>query len=74
MDMKDVMGAIQYRNTSEKILNQISDDWRKELHSFVDIIESCKIASFYETELTKKLIMVSNHLHSIKLYLKITDE
>ena len=57
-----MMAAIKYSNTAEKTIRQISEDgsyWRQELDDFVDIIKDRKVASFYETALTKRLIMVS---------------
>ena len=60
MDIQDMMAAVTYSNTSLTILNQIGEEpyWRQELDSFVNIIKGCKVASFYETELTKRLIKV----------------
>ncbi|OBT38534.1 hypothetical protein VE00_11057 [Pseudogymnoascus sp. WSF 3629] len=60
MDVEDMIAAIKYRNTSEKRLGQISKDgsyWRQELDNFVDIIKNYKVASFYETALTQRLVM-----------------
>lgn len=57
-----MIAAIKYSNTADKRLRQISEDesyWRQELDNFVDIIRDCKVASFYETALTKRLIMAS---------------
>ncbi|KFY14076.1 hypothetical protein V491_06163 [Pseudogymnoascus sp. VKM F-3775] len=63
MDVEDMITAIRYKNTSEERLGQISKDGsysRQELDNFVDIIKNCKVASFYETALTRRLIMQSN--------------
>lgn len=62
MDVEDMIKAIKYGNTSERRLDQISKDqsyWRQELDSFVDVIRDFKVASFYETALTRRLIKVS---------------
>jgi protein SERAC1 len=69
MDVTDMIAAIQHHNSSETRLRQISDAesyWRQELDNFVDIIEDFKVASFYETELTKRLIMASFFLTTME--------
>ena len=74
MDVKDMIAAIKHRNTAENRLAQINEDesyWRQELDNFVDIFKSCKVASFYETALTKRLIMASLPLHTIELRLTV---
>ena len=76
MDVEDMITAIKHRNTSEKRLSQISKDesyWRHELDNFVNIIKNCKVASFYETALTRRLIRVCISLHAVALHLTITE-
>lgn len=71
-----MIAAIKYRNTSEKRLGQISKDgsyWRQELDNFVDIIKNYKVASFYETALTQRLVMVSISLSATELHLTIIE-
>ena len=68
--------AIKHRNTAEKRLAQIDEDgsyWRQELENFVNIIKTCRVASFYEMELTKRLIMASVSLLATELHLTITE-
>ena len=67
MDVEDMIAAIQYSNTSERRLRQISEEtyWRQELDNFVDIVKGCRVASFYEMELTQRLIMASVFLYAI---------
>lgn len=75
MDVQDMIAAIKYGQTSNK-LRQISDEetyWRQELESFVDIIKDCKVASFYETALTRRLIVASTSFYTTELYLTITE-
>ena len=66
MDVEDMIAAIEYSNTSERRLRQISEEtyWRQELDNFVDIIKGCRVASFYEMELTQRLIMASVFLYA----------
>ena len=68
--------AIKYRNTAENRLAKIDEDasyWRQELDNLVNIIKSYKVASFYETALTKRLIMASVPLLARVLRLTIIE-
>jgi hypothetical protein len=74
MDVEDMMAAIEHSNTSENRLRQISEKpfWRQELDRFVDIIKGYKIASFYETELTRRLKQACNFHHFTEPLLTVT--
>ena len=68
--------AIKHKDTAEKRLAQLDEDgsyWRQELDNFVNIIKNCRVASFYEMELTKRLVMVSAPLLATGLHLTIID-
>ena len=68
--------AIKHKNTGEKRLAQIDEDgsyWRQELDNFVNILKTFRVASFYELELTKRLIMASASLLATGLHLTIIE-